>query len=87
MPGMLGSSNSVVLYSATLVQVSKVNRTFVVGASLSDIVSNARKLSQSWYASLLHLCMARKVKVKVSRTRYRALGPKLIPVYRQSARR
>jgi len=28
-----------------------------------------------------------KVKVKFSRTRYRALGPELIPVYRQSARR
>ena len=26
-------------------------------------------------------------KVKVSHTRYRALGPELIPVYRQSARR
>ena len=28
-----------------------------------------------------------KVKCKVSHTRYRALGPELIPVYRQSARR
>ena len=28
-----------------------------------------------------------KVKVKFSDTRYRALGPELIPVYRQSARR
>ena len=28
-----------------------------------------------------------KVKVKFSHTRYRALGPELIPVYRQSARR
>ena len=27
------------------------------------------------------------VKVKFSNTRYRALGPELIPVYRQSARR
>ena len=27
----------------------------------------------------------KKVKVKASHTRYRALGPKLIPVYRQSA--
>jgi len=27
------------------------------------------------------------VKVKFSHTRYRALGPELIPVYRQSARR
>jgi len=26
-----------------------------------------------------------KVKVKASHTRYRVLGPKLIPVYRQSA--
>ena len=29
----------------------------------------------------------KKVKVKFSHTRYRALGPELIPVYRQSARR
>jgi len=28
-----------------------------------------------------------KVQVKASHTRYRALGPELIPVYRQSARR
>jgi len=28
-----------------------------------------------------------KIKVKFSHTRYRALGPELIPVYRQSARR
>jgi len=27
------------------------------------------------------------IKVKFSHTRYRALGPELIPVYRQSARR
>jgi len=30
--------------------------------------------------------LAVKVKVKFSHTRYRALGPELIPVYRQSAR-
>jgi len=30
---------------------------------------------------------AKKVNVKFSHTRYRALGPELIPVYRQSARR
>jgi len=29
----------------------------------------------------------KKVKVKASHTRHRALGPELIPVYRQSARR
>ena len=33
-------------------------------------------------------CIARNdKKVKFSHTRYRALGPELIPVYRQSARR
>ena len=37
---------------------------------------------------LLSLCRGnKKVKVKFSHTRYRALGPELIPVYRQSARR
>ena len=30
--------------------------------------------------------LCKKVKVKFSHTRYRALGPELIPVYRQSAR-
>ena len=34
-----------------------------------------------------HWLAAVKVKVKFSHTRYRALGPELIPVYRQSARR
>jgi len=33
------------------------------------------------------LLKVNKVKVKFSHTRYRALGPELIPVYRQSARR
>ena len=33
------------------------------------------------------LLNVKKVKVKFSHTRYRALGPELIPVYRQSARR
>jgi len=31
--------------------------------------------------------LGQKEKVKASHTRYRALGPELIPVYRQSARR
>jgi len=35
----------------------------------------------------LYMKRAVKVKVKFSHTRYRALGPELIPVYRQSARR
>jgi len=32
-------------------------------------------------------CTSDEKKVKFSRTGYRALGPELIPVYRQSARR
>jgi len=36
---------------------------------------------------VLRLPCCKKVKVKASDTRYRALGPELIPVYRQSARR
>jgi len=32
-----------------------------------------------------YLLFSKKVKVKASHTRYRALGPELIPVYRQSA--
>jgi len=38
-------------------------------------------------APITRLSSAVKVKVKFSHTRYRALGPELIPVYRQSARR
>ena len=34
-----------------------------------------------------HLISVKIKKVKFSHTRYRALGPELIPVYRQSARR
>jgi len=33
------------------------------------------------------IVFAVKVKLKASHTRHRALGPELIPVYRQSARR
>ena len=36
-------------------------------------------------SAVRHLALLKKV--KFSRTRYRALGPELIPVYRQSARR
>ena len=35
----------------------------------------------------VHTGRTGKGKVKFSHTRYRALGPELIPVYRQSARR
>ena len=38
------------------------------------------------HGHMTHIRML-KVKVKFSHTRYRALGPELIPVYRQSARR
>jgi len=41
----------------------------------------------SCYFMYLHSFFTCKVKVKFSHTRYRALGPELIPVYRQSARR
>jgi len=50
-------------------------------------------LVQSFYCLIrsLYICTpvlpTVKSKVKVSHTRYRALGPELIPVYRQSARR
>ena len=38
-------------------------------------------------AKEIRYSMLVKVKVKASHTRHRALGPELIPVYRQSARR
>jgi len=62
--------------------------------------TNLRKISPLTSASLVKArsgasenqrvsatCQNVKVKVKFSHTRYRALGPELIPVYRQSARR
>jgi len=39
------------------------------------------------HQTFLVISLVCKVKVKASHTRYRALGPELIPVYRQSARR
>jgi len=36
---------------------------------------------------IISLSLDAQLKVKFSHTRYRALGPELIPVYRQSARR
>jgi len=42
---------------------------------------------QIGFTSLVPAHLGKKVKVKFSHTRYRALGPELIPVYRQSARR
>jgi len=44
------------------------------------------KMSAIHY-SLTACIVAKCKKVKFSHTRYRALGPELIPVYRQSARR
>ena len=42
--------------------------------------------SGAFYMQLYFTIVCGK-KVKFSRTRYRALGPELIPLYRQSARR
>ena len=39
------------------------------------------------YKACHRYALTKNVKVKFSHTRYRALGPELIPVYRQSARR
>ena len=41
----------------------------------------------SWFSAGRLLSTSPTLKVKFSHTRYRALGPELIPVYRQSARR
>jgi len=43
-----------------------------------------------WFGGLVYkkeMDLKENKKVKFSHTRYRALGPELIPVYRQSARR
>jgi len=53
--------------------------------------TSIKKLRSAYYKKLLltyYLNISVKgKKVKFSHTRYRALGPELIPVYRQSARR
>jgi len=48
---------------------------------------NFDKAVQATYACFPVSLLGNKVKVKFSHTRYRALGPELIPVNRQSARR
>jgi len=76
-----------------------LRRTSVV-CVLEDMVTSFPYVSIVFAKTLLFPGMARclfyfchcylqckKVKVKFSHTRYRALGPELIPVYRQSARR
>jgi len=50
-------------------------------------LQHARTLPAVCTRRFLSLLFSSKVKVKFSHTRYRALGPELIPVYRQSARR
>jgi len=54
------------------------------------LVTDCRQRMKSADISLCWLFLpagSKKVKVKFSDTRYRALGPELIPVYRQSVRR
>jgi len=74
-----------------------------IGSVLSHavyLVDRAHLLKQQWIyfayywlSPQSHLTVLRmlwfsiQVKVKLSHTRYRALGPELIPMYRQSARR
>ena len=62
---------------------------------LNDVVGSKGKHCSQWgnvsracpYSPSRHRFLVKKVKVKFSHTRHRALGPELIPVYRQSARR
>jgi len=55
---------------------------------LPNNVGNIDSMSDFFTFKVLGLqtlqCAGKKVKVKFSHTRYRALGPELIPVYRQS---
>ena len=56
--------------------------TLMVGAFICDVIAN--DVMRSAYCYMPTHCMLIK---KFSHTCYRALGPELIPVYRQSARR
>ena len=44
-------------------------------------------MAQDVFTRLMDVLPVTVTKVKASHTRYQALGPELIPVYRQSARR
>jgi len=71
--------------------MSIVVTAFVIQVSIAIVAFALReKVGQSVNQYLLKYYSSKsglKVKVKFSHTRYRALGPELIPVYRQSARR
>jgi len=54
--------------------------------STTTELSEGKDASVQFILVILSLSVI-KLKVKFSHTRYRALGPELIPVYRQSARR
>jgi len=55
-----------------------------IAKQAGESVESVRKKKRK--ATVRRICR-KKVKVKFSHTRYRALGPELIPVYRQSAHR
>jgi len=59
------------------------NKSFVCIGCSEQPTSTAKASAQTGVRSTLELVK----KVKASHTRYRALGPELIPLYRQSARR
>ena len=73
----------------------KVTRSCDVSADKDAVTRQWMAISSSNLVGIINvrvgacgiLCRSVKVKVKFSHTRYRALGPELIPVYRQSARR
>ena len=64
-------------------------RRHLVGKTLTnDFHCDVAENTLCWRASdHTDIFVNRRKKVKFSHTRYRALGPELIPVYRQSARR
>jgi len=60
----------------------------IPSASLDSVHAVDRRIRQYMLVKkLVQTKVSSKSKVKFSHTRYRALGPELIPVYRQSARR
>ena len=61
------------------IEIDDMQFGFMKGKGTSDAIFMARQMQENF--------RVKGKKVKFSHTRYRALGPELIPVYRQSARR
>ena len=71
----------------TLVLIAQIIFHFSTWRKKSDTRIDKLTTESPTNMAVGQMSQSKRVKVKFSRTRYQALGPELIPVYRQSARR